>query len=153
MPPFSLGGPDDYDISPDGQEVCYSINNDPVPATSTNSDLYVVSIKGGDAKKITSNPGADSARNIRPTASTSRIGASSRAGYESDRLHLLVYDRLPGAIANLTETLDRWVNSFTWSPDSTRLLFTTNDRGRQCIQMISVQGGATIGARQRRLPL
>ncbi len=26
VPPFSLGGPDDYDISPDGKEVCYSMN-------------------------------------------------------------------------------------------------------------------------------
>ena len=42
VPPFSLGGPDDYDISPDGKEVCYSMISDPVPATSTNSDLYVV---------------------------------------------------------------------------------------------------------------
>src|ERR1035438_3496251 len=53
VPPFSLGGPDDYDISPDGQEVCYSMNADAVPATSTNSDLYAVSIKGGDPRRIT----------------------------------------------------------------------------------------------------
>jgi len=39
VPPFSLGGADDYDISPDGQEVCYSMNADAVPATSTNSDV------------------------------------------------------------------------------------------------------------------
>ena len=58
VPPFSLGGPDDYDISPDGQEVCYSMNADPVPATSTNSDLYAVSIKGGEPRKITNTPGA-----------------------------------------------------------------------------------------------
>ena len=57
VPPFSLGGPDDYAISPDGQEVCYSMNADPVPAVSTNSDLYVVSIEGGDARKITNSAG------------------------------------------------------------------------------------------------
>ena len=57
MPPFSLGGPDDYDVSPDGKEVCYSMNADPVPATSTNSDLYVVPVAGGDSRRITGNPG------------------------------------------------------------------------------------------------
>jgi Tol biopolymer transport system component len=62
VPPFSLGGPDDYDISPDGQELCYSKNADAVPATSTNADLYVVSIKGGEPVKISSTPGADSRR-------------------------------------------------------------------------------------------
>ena len=59
VPPFSLGGPDDYAISPDGQEVCFAMNADPVPATSTNSDLYVVSMAGGPARKITITPGAD----------------------------------------------------------------------------------------------
>ena len=62
VPPFSLGGRDDYDISPDGKEVCYTMNADPVPATSTNSDFYVVSIAGGQARKITINPGADRPR-------------------------------------------------------------------------------------------
>ena len=51
VPPFSLEGLDDYDIAPDGTEVCYSMNADPVPATSTNTDLYAVPIAGGDARK------------------------------------------------------------------------------------------------------
>jgi len=59
VPPFSLEGPDDYAISPDSKEVCYAMNADPVPATSTNTDLFVVSIDGGESKKITVNPGAD----------------------------------------------------------------------------------------------
>src|SRR6185436_4521503 len=36
MPPFSLGGPDDYAISPDGSEICYASNASETPATSTN---------------------------------------------------------------------------------------------------------------------
>src|SRR5207248_1706577 len=59
VPPFSLGGPDDYAFSPDGKEVCFAMNADDVPATSTNNDLFVVPIAGGTAQKITSNPGAD----------------------------------------------------------------------------------------------
>src|SRR5205085_10478494 len=38
-PPFSLGGPDDYDISPDSKELAYSSNHDPVEAASTNNDI------------------------------------------------------------------------------------------------------------------
>ena len=143
VPPFSLGGPDAYDISPDGQEVCYSMNADLVPATSTNSDLYVVSIKGGEAVKITSEPGADSSPLYSHDGKYIAWRAQFRAGYESDRWRLMVLERATGRVTNLTETLDRWVNSFTWSPDSTRLFFTTNDRGRQSIQLISVAGGST----------
>jgi len=142
VPPFSLGGADDYDISPDGKEVCYSMNADPVPAASTNSDLYVVSISGGDARKITSNPGADSSPHYSPDGKYLAWRSQSRAGYESDRWRLMVLERSTGRVTSLTETLDRWVNSFTWSPDSANLFFTAADRGRQPIQFISVNGGA-----------
>jgi len=142
VPPFSLGGPDDYDVSPDGQEVCYSMISDPVPAISTNSDLYAVSIAGGNPRKITSNPGSDSSPHYSPDGKYLAWRAQFRAGYESDRFRLLVLERATGKLSNITETVDRWVNSFTWSPDSTSLFFTTADRGRQGIQLLSVNGGA-----------
>lgn len=142
VPPFSLGGPDDYDISPDGTEVCYSMNADAVPAVSTNADLYVVSIQGGDSRRITSTPGADMSPRYSPDGKYLAWRAQFRAGYESDRFRLMVLERSTGKVTNLTETQDRWVNSFTWSPDSANLFFTTADRGRQAIQLISVNGGA-----------
>jgi len=142
VPPFSLGGADDYDISPDGQEVCYSMNADPMPAASTNSDLYVVSIAGVQPRKITSTPGADSNPRYSPDGKYIAWRAQFRAGYESDRWRLLALERATGRVMNLTENLDRWVNSFTWAPDSTGLFFTTNDRGRQAIEVIPVAGGA-----------
>ena len=142
VPGFSLGGPDDYDISPDGQEVCYSWNADPVPAISTNSDLYVVSIAGGPPRKITINPGADASPHYSPDGKYIAWRAQMRAGYESDRWRLQVLERSTGRVTNLTENLDRWVNSFTWAPESTGIFFTTGDRGRQAIQLIPITGGA-----------
>ncbi len=40
VPPFSLGGQDQYAFSPDGKEVAYTCNTDQVQATSTNSDVF-----------------------------------------------------------------------------------------------------------------
>ena len=141
VPGFSLGGPDDYDISPDGQEVCYAMNADPVPAASTNSDLYAVSIAGGLARKITITAGADISPHYSPDGRYIAWRAQTRAGYESDRWRLLVLERATGRVTNLTENLDRWVNSFAWAPESTGLFFTTGDRGRQAIQLIPISGG------------
>jgi dipeptidyl aminopeptidase/acylaminoacyl peptidase len=141
VPPFSLGGPDDYDISPDGTEVCYSMNADAMPAASTNADLYVVSINGGESRRITATPGADLSPHYSPDGKQIAWRAQFRGGYESDRFRLLALERATGKVTNLTETLDRWVNSFTWSPDATSLFFTTADRGRQAIQLISANGG------------
>ena len=141
VPPFSLGGPDGYDISPDSNEVCYTVNNDPVPATSTNSDLYTVAITGGEPKRITPNPAADEGPLYSPDGKYIAYRSQSRPGYESDKWQLMVYDRAAGSSRSLTEALDRWVESYSWSPDSGRLLFTTEDRGRQGIHMVPVGGG------------
>jgi len=141
VPPFSLGGPEGYTISPDSLELAYVMNVDPIPAASTNSDIYTVPLEGGDPRKITIGPGADDSPLYSPDAKYLAFRSQPRAGYESDRWRLMVLDRATGKTTNLTESLDRWVESFTWSPDSTRLFFTTEDRGRTGLQMISATGG------------
>ncbi len=151
VPPFSLGGRDDYDISPDGQEVCYS--HECRPGAGHQHQLRSVrGLDRGRRARARSPPlrARIPARAIRPTASTSRGARSSAPGYESDRLRLMVLERATGKVTNLTENLDRWVNSFTWSPDSANLFFTTADRGRQAIQLISVNGGRHPHGGQRR---
>jgi dipeptidyl aminopeptidase/acylaminoacyl peptidase len=141
VPPFSLGGPDGYAISPDSLELAFVVNRDPVPAASTNSDIYTVPLEGGEARKITISSGADDSPLYSPDGKYLAFRSQPRAGYESDRWRLLVLERATGHTANLTESLDRWVESFTWSPDSTRLFFTTEDRGRIGLQMIAATGG------------
>jgi dipeptidyl aminopeptidase/acylaminoacyl peptidase len=141
VPPFSLGGPDDYTISPDSNEVAFTMNVDPEPATSTNSDIYTVPIAGGEIRKITIGMGADSSPLYSPDGKLLAFRSQARAGYESDRWRLIVLDRATGKVTNLTEALDRWVGGMTWLPDSERLVFTSEDRGRTGLQMISVSGG------------
>ncbi len=141
VPPFSLGGPEGYTISPDSLELAYVMNVDPIPAASTNSDIYTVPLDGGDPRKITIGPGADDSPLYSPDGKLLAFRSQPRAGYESDRWRLMVLDRTTGRATNLTESLDRWVESFTWSTDSTRLFFTTEDRGRTGLQMISATGG------------
>jgi dipeptidyl aminopeptidase/acylaminoacyl peptidase len=141
VPPFSLEGIDDYDIAPDGAEICYVMNSDPVPAISTNTDLYALPIGGGMPRKITSSPGADVEPRYSPDGKYLAWRAQVRPGYESDRWRLMTLERVSGKVTNLTETLDRWVTNFTWAPDSNSLFLTTLDRGRQAIDVIPVNGG------------
>jgi dipeptidyl aminopeptidase/acylaminoacyl peptidase len=140
-PPFSLGGPDDYALSPDGGEVCFTRFSGPIPATGTNMDLYVVPLGGGDQRKITSNPGADSGPSYSPDGKYLAYRSQARAGYESDRWRLTVLERATGKLTYLADNLDRPVTGFTWAPDSTRLFFTVEDRGRQPVYYASVAGG------------
>jgi dipeptidyl aminopeptidase/acylaminoacyl peptidase len=142
VPPFSLGGPDDYAISPDGAEVCFSMNGDPVPATSTNNDLYVVPIAGGDAHRITGNLGADNSPQYSPDRRYIAYRSQARAGFESDKWRLVVLDRNSGRLTMPIDAIDQSVESFAWWPDSKRLFFTAVDRGTQPIRFVSVDGGA-----------
>ncbi|HUQ90306.1 MAG TPA: S9 family peptidase [Bryobacteraceae bacterium] len=143
VPPFSLGGPDDYAIAPDSKEVCYVMNSEDSPAISTNTDLFVVPMDGGESRKITLNPGADNSPVYSPDGKWIAFRQQQRAGYESDRWRLVVLDRSNARTTSLTENLDRHVNSMTWTVDSKRLFFTVEDRGRTVLQMIPVTGGAS----------
>jgi dipeptidyl aminopeptidase/acylaminoacyl peptidase len=140
-PPFSLGGQDNYAFSPDGQEICYASNHDPVPAISTNNDLWLVSINGGQAKNITAdNPASDSNPLYSPDGKYIAYRAQQRPGYESDRFRLMLYDRKTSEKKNLTENFDRWVGTIAWSPDSILIYFSSEDKGSSPIYEFNVGG-------------
>jgi len=137
-PPFSLGGPDGYAFSPDGQEVCFASNHDPVEATSTNNDLFLVPLAGGTPKQITSNKASDSSPQYSPDGKWIAYLAQVRPGYESDRFRLMLYERATGKITNLTEKFDAWVGTFAWAPESTGLAFVAEDKGEQPIYSVGL---------------
>src|SRR5207248_3070137 len=115
-PPFHLGGQDMYAFSPDGQEICFTSNHDEDQATSTNNDLFTVPVNGGPAKNITAdNKAADEPPLYSPDGRYIAYRAQARAGYESDRWRLMLYERNTGVKTNLTETFDHWVGSFGWA--------------------------------------
>jgi len=129
-PVFSLGGQDDYAFSPDGQEICYTSNHDKNEAASTNNDLWIVPVTGGPAKSITAdNPASDSSPLYSPDGRYIAYRAQQRPGYESDRFRLMLYDRKTGEKKNLTEDFDRWIGTFTWSPNSENIYFSAENDG------------------------
>jgi dipeptidyl aminopeptidase/acylaminoacyl peptidase len=144
-PVFSLGGQDNYAFSPDGQEICYTSNHDKNPAASTNNDLWIVPVSGGQAKNITAdNPASDSTPLYSPDGRYIAYRAQQRPGYESDRFRLMLYDRKTGEKKNLTEDFDRWVGTFTWSPNSSRIYFNTENEGKAPIFSLLVATGKRV---------
>ena len=142
VPPFSLGGPDGYAISPDGLEVCFERKSGEDPARSTNTDLWTVPASGGQERLITSNPAADGGPVYAPDGAYIAYRAQERPGYESDRWSLFLHERSSGSQAPLTARLDRWVTGYAWSKDSSRIFFTAEDRGREPIYTVRATGGA-----------
>ena len=113
-------------------------NWDEVGATSTNNDIFVVPITGGEPKKLSTSPGSDSTPLYSPDGKWLAWRMQKRAGYESDRFRLVVYDRKSGEIKNLTENFDQWVETIAWSPDSKYIYFTSENKGEAPIYRIDV---------------
>ncbi len=109
VPPFSLGGQDQYSFSPDSKEIAYASNLDEVEATSTNTDVFLVPVTGGAPKKITTNPGSDGTPIYSPDGKYIAYRSQFRGGYESDRFRLMLYERSSGKSTDLTPDFDRWV--------------------------------------------
>ncbi|HVP63549.1 MAG TPA: S9 family peptidase [candidate division Zixibacteria bacterium] len=167
VPPFSLGGQDQYQFSPDGKEIAFASNLDEVEATSTNSDVFILSLADPNAKPINltaENHGSDSTPMYSPDGRWIAIRSQFRGGYESDRFRLRLVDRekellwraacghngnkpTAGAkctdstyITNLTEQFDRWIDSMTWAPDSKSLFVTAGNHGEDPIYPVSIDG-------------
>jgi len=141
VPPFSLGGPDDYASSPDGKEVVYTSNHDEVEAASTNNDLWLVPVGGGASKRITTNQGSDSSPVYSPDGRWIVYRSQERARYEADRFRLMLYERASGKHTELTAGYDRSVDSATWSRDSKLLYLAVEDQGSHPITVLPVTGG------------
>ncbi|MFL6595151.1 MAG: prolyl oligopeptidase family serine peptidase [Chthoniobacterales bacterium] len=138
VPPFNLGGQDMYAVSPDGQEVAYTSNHDEVEAISTNNDIWLVPIGGGEAKKISTSPGNDHTPVYSPDGKHIAWKSMARAAFEADKDSLIIYQRQSGQMRNATADWDRSVGSLTWSPDSKTLFFTAEDHGEAPIYSLGL---------------
>jgi dipeptidyl aminopeptidase/acylaminoacyl peptidase len=141
-PPFSIDGGDDYDVSPDGQELVYASNPDKVEAISTNGDVWIESFDGkGKARDVTeANKAYDGTPKFSPDGKWIAYRAQKRPGFESDRFTLMLLERGTGKIRSLTEDYDGWVESFAWAPDSRSLFFTSDVGARGAIFRVGLEG-------------
>lgn len=137
-PPIDIGGSVDYAFSPDGKELCFVRNTDPMIAVSTNNDLFIVPVTGGESKRITESKANDNQPVYSPSGKYIAYRAMARPGFEADRYRLMLYERASGKTANLTEEFDRSIDDIVWSPDEKSLLFDADDQGYHSIYRVEV---------------
>ena len=120
-----------FDLSPDGKELCLGANSDPMPAKSTNQDLYLVNLQGDRTPvRITDNPAFDGDPRYSPDGRWIAYKLQRKPGFESDRFLLAVYDRVAKSSRILTESIDNWVDHVQWSADGRSLWFTVQEKGK-----------------------
>jgi dipeptidyl aminopeptidase/acylaminoacyl peptidase len=132
-PGFQLGGPLQYDFSPDGKELVFVSNHDKQPASSTNNDLFVISLTDAKSpyRNITaSNPAYDGSPKYSPDGKYIAYRMQKQPAYESDLFRLAVYDRTSRLSTVLSESFRNWVDEFQWSDDSRSIYFAAPVEGK-----------------------
>ena len=144
-----------YAFAPDGKELAYVVNLDTVPAASTNNDVYVLRLDeaGAAAVKISTSPGSDDAPAYSPDGRWIAFRSQARAGYESDRFRLMIFDREKRSTRELMSkaipkneplmgvpAFDLWIDEFTWAADPGYLIFVSGEKGEAPLYRVNVEG-------------
>lgn len=153
VPPFSLGGDGGFAISPDSKELAFTENPDAVPATSTSAQIYTLDLTNPAAKpvKISTSKGGNFSPAYSPDGKWLAWRSQARAGYESDKFRLMLYDRAKGsksasqqagesAVRDLLPKFDNWVDEFAWGADSQRLYILSGEHGASMLAEVTLDG-------------
>jgi dipeptidyl aminopeptidase/acylaminoacyl peptidase len=147
--------PGDYDAPPhnfEGASLAFSADSRQLAfvskregpdreAWSTNSDVWVVPVEGGELRKLTANPAADDHPAFTRDGKSLVVRGQRRAGFESDRWYLDVYDLQTGRRRTVFESPDLSVDEFVLSDDGATVWFTAGDRGRVSLFTMPFAGG------------
>src|SRR5882757_3213903 len=143
VPPDERGGPGDINFSPDSKEMCFTAVTDKMEAISTNADLFIIPVAGGEPKRITTQQSFNGNPVYSPDGKFIAYHAQLTPGYEADRWRVMLYDRQSGKKENLTEGFDRSANELGWSPDSKIIFFTAEN---ETLQRVYAMAARPVGA-------
>ncbi|MCL4846458.1 MAG: S9 family peptidase [Acidobacteria bacterium] len=143
---FSLQtGSGSYDISPDGKTIVFEANSSEPPYLTLNTDLFMVSVEGGDVRNLTAdNPASDGSPVFSPDGRLIAYGLSRKADGWPDYTRLALLDVASGKTTVLTEGWDNSVGGWSWSPDGKTLAFHAEVRARVNLYTVPVSGGTPV---------
>ena len=140
VPPGPFGGSNDYAWNADGSILAFTSEPLEDQAKSTNSDIWLVSVAGGEPRnKTAGNPGADAQPAFSADGRLLAWVSQARAGFEADQwvLNFAMADKV-GTVppVAVTKGLDRPVQSFSWAAGSLDLVAVVDSEGYEPIMLL-----------------
>jgi dipeptidyl aminopeptidase/acylaminoacyl peptidase len=134
----------DMEFTPDNQSLIFtaSTNRNAAAYEFTDSQLFVVGVRGGEPRQITTGGVSGSRPRFSPDGHelVAMLEAQSKSVYNQARLATVPWKE-PGAPRVITTGLDRPVGSYAVSPDSHTVYFTAEDSGHEKLYSVHLNGG------------
>jgi dipeptidyl aminopeptidase/acylaminoacyl peptidase len=142
VPPFSLEGGGGFSIAPDSKELAFTENIDPVPAISTSAKIWTLDLTDPAAKpvQVSTSAGGNFNPAYSPDGKWLAWRSQARAGYESDKFRLWLYDRAAKTGKDLLPKFDNWVDEFAWGPATQFLYLASGSKGKAPMYRVSLEG-------------
>lgn len=137
---LTSSGADSYDISPDGEEICFAFDTACNPGLDSNMDLYLMALENGEVERITDNEARDSSPVYSPDGRWIAYGMT-RSKFGPDYTRIVLHDRGGGERRVLTEPFEHSCSGWVWNAGCDRLYFTAGVRARTPIFTVSTAGG------------
>ncbi len=132
------------DFSPDGRELAFTENFDPVPAVSTHADIFTLDLTDQNSKpeKVSTSAGGNFNPAYSPDGKYLAWRSQARNGYESDQFRLAVYVRAAKTVTDVLGNyqFENWVEEFTWTESPDYILFTSGEKGETAIYKVRTYG-------------
>ena len=143
VPSKPFGDASEYTFSPDGSRLVFSARlKGKSEPWSTNFDLYEVAVDGSGLRNRTEgNPAWDTQPVFSRDGTQLAWRAMERAGFESDRFHIVLDDLKSGQRRALTKDWDRSVDTMAFSTDGRTLYATTDHFGQHPLWAVDVKTG------------
>jgi dipeptidyl aminopeptidase/acylaminoacyl peptidase len=137
---------DDTEIawSPDSSMLAFDVRiAGSTEAWSTNFDVYTVAADGSAAPQnhTAANLATDTTPMFTPDGRALVYKAMKRAGFEADRLAMMILDLQSGATREISPAWDRSVDAYDISADGKTIYFTADDIGQKPLFSMDIASG------------
>jgi dipeptidyl aminopeptidase/acylaminoacyl peptidase len=137
----------DYDVSPDGKEICFTAESAKEIGMDFNLDLYVMPTqaslprkRGEEPKNITAdNPASDFAPVYSPNGSQIAFLRQTTKFFGADRMRIMLHDVATRKNREITQNFERSCSSVQWGPHSDGVVFGVEDRGYRRLSGIKTE--------------
>ena len=129
-------------FAPDGKELAFTENLDEEPAISTHADIFTLDLTNPAAKpvKVSTSAGGNLNPAYSPDGKYLAWRSQERAGYESDKFRLALYDREKKTVRDLLPKLDDWINEFAWASNSKIIHLICGYQGATNLESFKLNG-------------